>query len=68
MEAARAHGQRRTLYAMLSRGIAGMIGNTLVISFPGSTRGAVETAEALFPAVLHVFAVLRETPHRHGYR
>jgi molybdopterin biosynthesis enzyme MoaB len=57
MYAARAHGQRRTPYAMLSRGIAGFRRGTLIVTLPGSTRGARESVQGLFPALLHVFRV-----------
>ena len=63
MEAARNYGQSRTPYAMLSRGIAGMIGDTVVLTLPGSTRGAEESMDALFPHLLHIFSVMQGKPH-----
>ena len=53
--AIRNYGQNRTAHAMFSRSVAGMIGKTLVLALPGSTRGAEESMDAIFPSVLHLF-------------
>jgi len=62
-EAIRSYGQQRTLYAMLSRSVAGMIEDTLVLALPGSTKGAAESIEAIFPEVLHLFKVAQGSRH-----
>ncbi|MBT0810390.1 bifunctional molybdenum cofactor biosynthesis protein MoaC/MoaB [Litoribacter ruber] len=62
-EAIRNYGQQRTPYSMLSRSVAGLIGNTLVLALPGSTNGASESMDAVFPAILHIFRVMEGGYH-----
>ena len=62
-EAIRAYGQSRTPYSMLSRSVSGLIGETLVLALPGSTKGAEESMDAIFPAVMHIFRVLAAFRH-----
>ncbi len=62
-EAIRNYGQNRTPYAMLSRSIAGIMGKSLVLALPGSTTGAKESMDAVFPSVLHIFGILKGRGH-----
>ena len=62
-EAARAYGQARTPYAMLSRSLAGVKGKTLILALPGSTKGASESMDALFPPLLHIFRIFKGARH-----
>ncbi len=62
-EAARYYGQEHMPYSMLSRSLAGLMGNTLILALPGSTRGAAESMDALFPHLLHVFKVMEGGRH-----
>ncbi|MHB9132454.1 MAG: bifunctional molybdenum cofactor biosynthesis protein MoaC/MoaB [Armatimonadota bacterium] len=65
-EAMRAYGQARTPYAMLSRGKAGIRGNTIIVNLPGSRKGVEESLDALFPGLLHAFKMLAGGGHEDG--
>lgn len=62
-EAMRSYGQERTPFAMLSRSVAGLKGDTLLLAMPGSTAGAAESMDAVFPAALHLLKLLRGYDH-----
>src|SRR4030066_35618 len=64
IEAARAFGQKRTPYSMLSRGLAGVKGKTLIINLPGSSNGTRESLDCLLPAVLHAFKMIWGGGHK----
>ena len=63
VEAARSHGQSRTPYAMLSRGLAGLCGDMLIVNLPGSSKGAAESLDALLPALFHAYPMMRGGGH-----
>jgi molybdenum cofactor biosynthesis protein MoaC len=63
VEAIRKHGKERTPYAMLSRGEAGLRGQCLIINLPGSSKGARESLEALFPGLLHIYPMMEGKGH-----
>lgn len=68
MEAARSFGQRRTPYAMLSRGLAGLKGKMLVINLPGSSQGVRESLDAIFPAILHSYKMMVGRGHEENQK
>lgn len=57
-ETMRSYGQRRTPYAMLSRGIAGVADKTVIVTLPGSSRGVSESLDAIFPYILHAYPMM----------
>jgi molybdopterin adenylyltransferase len=52
-EAMRARGAESNPYAWLSRGVAGLRGNMLMVNLPGSKRGAEESLKAILPLLRH---------------
>jgi cyclic pyranopterin monophosphate synthase len=62
-ETIRSYGQDRTPYAMLSRSVVGFKGNMLIMALPGSTAGASESMDAVFPSILHLFKILNGFSH-----
>ncbi len=62
-EAMHAHGQLRTPLAMMSRSIAGTIGKTMIVTLPGSAKGAKESLEAILPEVFHARNMLLGEEH-----
>ena len=62
-EAIRNYGQMRTPLAMMSRAVAGSIGQTLIVTLPGSSDGARESLEAILPAVFHARKMMKGGGH-----
>ena len=52
-EAMRAASLGKTPYALLSRAVAGIRGQTLIVNLPGSPKGAIENLAAIWPATPH---------------
>jgi len=63
VEAIRSHGKDRTPFAMLSRGEAGVRKDSVIINLPGSSKGALESLQALFPGLLHIFPMMQGKGH-----
>jgi len=65
-EAMRAASLAVTPHAMLSRGVSGICGTTLIVNLPGSRKAAVENLSVVLPALPHAIAKLRGSPDKCG--
>jgi molybdenum cofactor biosynthesis protein B len=64
-EALRADSIAKTPHGLLSRGVAGVLGQTLVVNLPGSTGGCRDGYAVLRPALAHALALLADEPAVH---
>ena len=66
-EALRADSISKTPHGLLSRGVAGVLGSTLVVNLPGSTGGCRDGYAVLQPALGHALSLLADQPTRHQH-
>jgi molybdenum cofactor synthesis domain-containing protein len=64
-EAMRSASLQVTPHAMLSRAVSGIRKRTLIITLPGSPKGATENVQVVLPALEHAIKLLREEPAGH---
>ena len=64
-EALRADSIAKTPHGLLSRGVAGVLGRTLVVNLPGSPGGCRDGYAVLRPALGHALSLLADEPAHH---
>ena len=64
-EAMRQASSAHTTNWLLSRGVAGIRGATLIINFPGNPRSIAQTTSVIEPSLPHALALIAGTPTAH---
>ena len=64
-EAMRYYSLAKSPRAMLSRAIAGVRRNTLIVNLPGSVRGVKECLDAIYAQLPHAVSLIRQAPVDH---
>ncbi len=62
-EMLRNYGQKRVPFSMLSRGLTGIRGNSVIVNLPGSTSAVTDAMDSLFPGILHIFKMMENEGH-----
>ena len=65
-ELMRMESLKKTVNAIISRAVAGIRKNTLIINLPGSPKGATECISFVWPAVPHTVAKIQGDPDECG--
>jgi molybdenum cofactor synthesis domain-containing protein len=65
-EALRQSSRAHTKHWMLSRGVAGIRGETLIVNLPGSPKAVTEAGDAIADALAHALELIAGSPTDHG--
>jgi molybdenum cofactor synthesis domain-containing protein len=66
-EVMRAASLQVTPHAMLSRGVCGIRGKTIIVNLPGSPKAAVENLQVILPVLPHAVELLCDDPQAESH-